>query len=190
MTSIHGVYETYDPEHAVAVWRAEPKQSRDDTGDRTSIQYGLSQGHKFGMVGSSDSHTGLSGYQSGMLAVLAPDLTREAVFEAWKARRVYALRGGERIVLDFRVNGSFMGTQVQVTGAPRLSVKIEGTAPLERVEVVRDNQFVYSHSGGDPTLEFEYADNDAAPGEHYYYLRVHQEGPAYAWSSPIWVTVQ
>ncbi|MFQ6130484.1 MAG: hypothetical protein ACE5R4_00460 [Armatimonadota bacterium] len=190
MTSIHGVYETYDPQHAIAVWRAKPKQSRDDTGDKTSIQYGLSEGHRFGMVGSSDSHSGISGYQSGMLAVFAPELTREAVLKAWKARHAYALRGGERILVDFRAGNAFMGDEVTITGPPRLSVRIEGTAPLAKVEVIRNNRYVYAAPGNGRTLEFEYLDNNAPPGGYYYYLRVFQEGEAYAWSSPIWVTVQ
>ncbi len=31
---------------------------------------------------------------------------------------------------------------------------------------------------------------DAEPGDCYYYIRVFQEGDCYAWSSPVWVTVQ
>ena len=56
-----------------------------------------------------------------------------------------------------------------------------------------NTNFAFTVSGGTLNVDglaFEYADNDAVPGEHYYYLRVRQEGPAYAWSSPIWVTVQ
>lgn len=190
MTSVHGIYETYDPAHAIDLWRAEPKQSRDDSGDKTSIQYALSQGHRFGMVGSSDSHNGISGYRTGMLAVFAPELTRESIVEAWKNRRAYALRGGERILVEFSVNDAFMGGEVRVTGAPRLAAKIAGTAPLERVEIIRDKEFIYTTPGMGPTLQFEYSDNGATRGEHYYYLRISQQGEAYAWSSPVWVTVQ
>ena len=196
MVSTHGVYETYEEGRAIGLWRGAPKQSRDDSGDKTSIQYGLKQGHKFGLVGSSDSHSGLSGYGTGMLAVFTDDLTRGSVFDGWRARRTYALRGGERILLDFRIGDTFMGSEMTTEEAPRLSVKVVGTKPIRKVEVIRDNEYIYTASGRDDTdpnrareLAFQHLDLDAAPGKHYYYLRVFQEGEAYAWSSPIWVTV-
>jgi len=33
----------------------------------------------------------------------------------------------------------------------------------------------------------EYLDQDVAPGEHYYYVRVEQENGQLAWASPIWL---
>ncbi len=122
--------------------------------------------------------------------VLSPESSRAAIIEAWKNRRAYALRGGERILVEFSVNDAFMGAETRVTGAPRLAAKIAGTAPLERVEIIRNNEFIYTAPGDGPRLQFEYSDNAATPGEHYYYLRIFQEGEAYAWSSPVWVTVE
>lgn len=208
ITSTHGVYETYDPAHVIAGWIKDPVGDRSaplppsasQTGplgprpmvgaaDYTSLQYGLSQGHRFAFVGSSDSHNGISGYESGMLGVYATELTRAAVFEAWKARRAYAVRGGQRIAVDLRVNGTFMGGETTSDGPPRVAVTVRGTAPIEKIELVRNNQYVYVRTGdGGPDLGFEYLDQAAPPGLSYYYVRVFQEGDAYAWGSPVWVT--
>ncbi len=39
-------------------------------------------------------------------------------------------------------------------------------------------------------LEFQYADQDQAPGESYYYLRVAQKDGEMAWGSPVWVNYE
>ncbi len=191
MTSSHGVYETYDPQKKVPVnFGRVPKQSHEnDNVDKTSIHYGLAQGYKFALVGSSDSHSGISGYRTGMLAVFAKDLTRESIFEAWRHRRAYALRGGQRIFVDFRINGAFMGGEVTTKDPPKISAEIVGTQPIERVDVIRNNEFIYTHKP-QPTSQqttLSYVDNAPVRGQAYYYLRVWQEGGAWAWSAPIWV---
>ncbi len=207
ITSNHGVYETYDLEHVIAGWAKTPVGDRNaltpktilERGktkprnmvgkvDRTSLQYGLGQGHRFAFVGSSDSHNGLAGYKTGMTGIYARELTREAIFEAWRARRVYAVRGGWRIQVDFRVNGVFMGGETVSRGKPRVRVAIKGTAPIEKVELVRNNRYIHSRTGdGSPDLNFEYVDMAPLKGRSYYYLRVYQKDGGYAWASPVWV---
>ena len=207
ITSNHGVYETYDPARAIAGWTKTPIADRDapvkpselqagktqirpaiGTNDKTSLQYGLSRGNEFAFVGSSDSHSGISGYQTGMLGVYAKALTRESVIEAWKAKRVFAIRGGQRILVDYRLGDAFMGGETK-TDTPRLKATIQGTALITRVEVVRNNQYVYTQDGnGTATLSFDYLDAQPPAGKSYYYLRIFQDGESWAWASPIWVT--
>jgi len=207
ITSSHGVYETYDPTRAIAGWTKTPIADRDAAvgpnalqqgqteirpaigqRDRTSLQYGLSTGKQFAFVGSSDSHSGISGYETGMLGVYSKELTRESILEAWQAKRVYAVRGGQRIRLDYRIGDTFMGGSTKAD-QPRLKVAIEGTAPIVRVEVVRNNEYVYTQDGnGAATLNFDYQDARPPAGTSYYYLRIFQEGANWAWASPIWVS--
>ena len=99
MTSGHGFFETYDPSRAVPV----PFRTRIAPG--TSVQDVLKAGKRVGMVGSSDSHSGFPGPSRGMLAVVAPELTRASVMKAILQRRTYAIRGGEPIMVDFRADG-------------------------------------------------------------------------------------
>ncbi|MBT4818371.1 MAG: hypothetical protein HON70_21865, partial [Lentisphaerae bacterium] len=211
LTSNHGVYETYDQDRAIAGWTKTPIADRNTKiprsaskrggttfrkpiGDQdfTSLQYGLGQGHQFAFVGSSDSHNGLAGYRTGMTAIIAKDLTREAIFEAWRARRAYALRGGEPIFVDVRMGAAVMGQETIVRGNPALAIRVIGTAPVEKVEIVRNNEYIHTRQGtGAAELSFQYV--DAAPirgKKSYYYVRVFQVGEAYAWGSPIWVTVK
>ena len=45
-----------------------------------TIQYGLELGNKFGIMASTDQHSGYPGsYGDGRIGVLAPSLTRDAI---------------------------------------------------------------------------------------------------------------
>lgn len=196
ITSGHGVYETYDRSSAVPDWLRRPPVGK------TSIQHGLASGKRFGFVGSSDRHDGISGYDTGMLAVFAKELSRESVLAGLRARRSYAIRGGEPVFLDFRVNGVFQGGEASSGGSPaHLSVKIRAKSPIEKVEIVSNGQHIFTRQPGAETTstEFEYQDTiEREPGTYYYarvWLKGHSEIPShlrqpvgkYAWSSPVWL---
>jgi hypothetical protein len=75
-----------------------------------SIQEGLARGYKFGIMASSDSHAHHPGaYDLGLIGTYAKNLTREALWEAFRTRRVFGVTG-DRISLDFSVNGYPMGS--------------------------------------------------------------------------------
>lgn len=74
-------------------------------------------------------------------------------------------------------------------GRPKLDVRIEGTAPVAKVEIIRNNTFVFSSQPGTASIEIHWADMDAKPGESYYYVRVQQSDGQLAWSSPMWITL-
>lgn len=91
-------------------------------------------------------------------------------------------------------NGTFWCASDRFTGTdykepPKISAEIVGTQPIERVDVIRNNEFIYPHKP-QPTSQqttLSYVDNAPVRGQAYYYLRVWQEGRAWAWSAPIWV---
>ena len=196
ITSAHGVYETYDKPKAVTDWlRRAPV-------GKTSIQDGLALGKKFGLVGSSDRHDGISGYDTGMFGVFAKELTRESVVEALRARRSYAVRGGEPILIDFRVNGVFQGGEVDAgSGPPNLAVKVKAQSPIDKIEVFSNGEYIYTHTPESETkqTDFTYRDTRRTTPGTYYYLRVWMKGRTqltdyikmelgkYAWSSPVWL---
>jgi hypothetical protein len=70
---------------------------------------------------------------------------------------------------------------------PELTARINGTAPLKRVVIVRDNEYIYTNEPTGDTFDLRYRENSLRPGEHYYYVRVEQQDRNMAWSSPIWV---
>ena len=150
----------------------------------------LDRGGRTGFVGGSDTHEGRTAART---AVLATALTREGVFEALRHCRNYAVSHA-RIGLDFKINGHWMGEAITVTGPPRLTVVVEGTAELAEVVVVRDGAACHRVLPGGRDARFTWED-DTLPGTtHYYYVRVTQTdadehgNPCRAWSSPIWVT--
>jgi len=153
----------------------------------------LDRGYRLGFVGSGDSHDGhpglahIASHTGGLVALLADELTRRSVLEALRARRVYATNG-PRIVLHATLDGQPMGAVLTPAPGPRvLEVRAVGTAPLERVDLVRAGTIVRRFAGtGSAEMRLSEPIADLAAGE-YLYVRVVQEDGGAAWSSPFFV---
>ncbi|MEA3400481.1 MAG: DUF3604 domain-containing protein [Armatimonadota bacterium] len=103
-------------------------------------QHALDEGMRLGCVGSTDDHLGFPGaWGEGIAAVLAEELTREAVFEALKRRRCYAVTG-DRIEIDFTLNGHPMGSELPVTDIREIGVSVTGWDELSMVELIRNGE--------------------------------------------------
>lgn len=167
--------------------------------DAWSFRYAWSLGHQIGVLGSSDDHFGMPGRDgfaadsegSGGLAVaLATANTREAIWEALQARRVYATTGN-RLLLDLRVDGQPMGSVIPFSGAPpQIRIAVGGTGPLEWAEIVRGQGGEYRRlqvpTEGREQLSYRVLD-ETVSGDALYYLRVRQEDGEMGWTSPIWL---
>ena len=125
----------------------------------------------------------------GKAAVYAPELTREALLDALRARRCYGTTAA-RIFLDARVNGRLMGEEITVpTGEPIVvTARVVGANDLEAVEVCRNNVFIYTRPAAGRQAQFTFRDLKPLAGRSYYYVRVKQKDGELAWSSPVWVT--
>ncbi|HYI93701.1 MAG TPA: DUF3604 domain-containing protein [Bryobacteraceae bacterium] len=155
------------------------------------------RGYRMGMIASSDNHVGMPGrsypgdrqihtpFPGGLCAIWAEDLSRESLFRSLRQRRCYGTTGA-RIIVRFSVGGAPMGSVVSRTGKTQpMRVEVHGTAPIERVEVVRNSEVWRVFRGsGDTSLkqEVECEAADAA----FYYLRVRQVDGQRAWTSPVW----
>jgi hypothetical protein len=144
----------------------------------------LADGHKLGVFASSDhvsQHTSFGG-------VYVEEMTREGIIEGLKARRTVAAT--DKIFVHLTCNDQPQGAILETEGKPELKLAINGTASLQRVTLVRNEQNYQVFEPG--KREFETTFTDAAPlaGENRYYLRVEQADGNMAWSSPIWVTVK
>lgn len=101
------------------------------------------QGIQVGVVASSDDHLGFPGaYGEGLVAVYADTLTRKSIMEAVKSRRTYGV-SADRIELDFRLNGHYMGESLPFTVKRRMKVKVKGKDVVERVEILKNNRVIY-----------------------------------------------
>ena len=105
----------------------------------------LERGYRVGVVANSDGHKGRPGAEypgtthfgsrGGLTCVLARKLDRRAVWDALKARHVYATTGA-RIFLDVRTDtGAIMGDVIRAKEPPAFSIRAVGTGPIERVEL-------------------------------------------------------
>lgn len=117
------------------------------------IRDALRRGYRFGITAGTDGITGRPGachpgwrnnrnVRSGLTAVYARDLTRAGLWEALRARRCYATTG-ERIALWVEVDGHPMGAAYATSDAPAITIEIEGTAPLETVELLRGDEEIH-----------------------------------------------
>jgi hypothetical protein len=103
----------------------------------------LEAGLRFGFVGSSDDHAGFPGaYGEGLMAALVSDFTREGIFDAIRARRTYALTG-DRIELDFSVDGAPMGSTIDAGTQAEARFSVRGRDELDVVELIQDGRIVH-----------------------------------------------
>jgi hypothetical protein len=82
-----------------------------------------------------------------------------------------------------------MGAAGTTDEAPRFRIRASGTAPLELVEVIRDDRRVqrWVLPPDEWDVDLTWTDPQPLHQEAAYYVRVTQAGEAYAWSSPIWL---
>jgi hypothetical protein len=148
-------------------------------------------GQRLGMIGSTDSHDGhpglsqIAGGRGGLAAFEGATLTRMGVLESLRARRVYATNG-PRIVLRFTAAGQPMGSELPAGVPTDIEVRVVGTAPIDRVELVGRAGTIGSRTGdGGRTLHATWTLDTPAPGD-LAYVRVVQADGGLAWSSPVW----
>ncbi|HUT95857.1 MAG TPA: carbohydrate binding domain-containing protein [Thermoguttaceae bacterium] len=146
------------------------------------LQDAWARGIVIGVVASPD-HGG--GY--GKAAVFAPELTREAILDALRARHCYGTTAA-KILLDVRTDGHLMGEKVSKPAPRNVEVTIFARCPGEiaRIDVCRNNQFIYTHEPEGCDAQLTFVDREPLAGRSYYYVRVIQEDEEIAWSSPVW----
>ena len=110
-----------------------------------TIERQLQNGLRFGFVASSDSHRGYPGaYGEGVVGVWARDLSAGSLFEAMRARRTYAATG-DRIVLDFTLNGRPMGSELPATADREIDVRVRADDAVASVELIRNGRVIDRH---------------------------------------------
>jgi hypothetical protein len=147
-------------------------------------QHALELGHKLGVWADSDhisTHTSYGG-------VYVKDFTREGIIEGLNARRTIAAT--DKIFVEFSCNDHLLGTEIAVSGKPVLKFKVEGTAALSRITLVRNEQNYQQWEPKAKTFGQTFTDESPVAGENRYYIRVEQGDGNMAWSSPVWVQIK
>lgn len=115
----------------------------------TTYEQGLKRGYKIGVMAAGDNHSVPGVFEHGSMCVLAEDRTREAIWDAFRSRRVYGV-SQSRIQVDKLVNGVPMGGEVSAPDKKaELEISVKGTAAVDRIEILRDNilEDMVVHSG-------------------------------------------
>jgi hypothetical protein len=175
-------WSTFDPEYDRLVELIQFRGSFEED----IVENGWSEGLVCGVVGGSDNHRGTAGGR-GIAAVLAPELTRDALFDALMSRRCFATTHGD-IILHFHGEGQVQGSILPPTSSITLSGDIESrSGDISLVELI-GNGAVVTTWGPDQTRTFHFENVQEitdAPG--WFYVRITLVNGHQAWSSPIWV---
>ena len=137
----------------------------------------LAKGYKMGFIASSDHRSTHVSY--------AGRLCRGAYPATLRQRHAYAAT--DNIVVDVRLGEAIMGDEVTVSEPPVIRIAVRGTAPIDNIQIIKDNEYLYSRLPGARNVAFAFRDDTAEPGESYYYVRLQQTDGQMAWASPIWV---
>jgi hypothetical protein len=154
------------------------------------------RGYGFSTIAASDDHRAHPGQPHyGLAAIMAPELSRDAIFQALYDRFTYGTTGA-KIILDLAVDGAAMGQTVRAARAPKIELRVVGTDTIEWVELLRwqpgTTSFEVIRRWEPATLEFAdtYRDRSHVPGAIYYarvkQARLVRNRVAMAWSSPVW----
>ncbi len=155
------------------------------------VREALGRGYVLGFIGSGDGHdghpglAGLAAASGGLAALWAEELTREAVLEALRARRVYATNG-PRILLQASLDGRPAGSTVAPTQAAELDLLVVAPEILDHVDLVRSGRIADSIPLDSRVHRVRWTLRDLQAGE-FLYLRAVQGDGGTAWSSPSFV---
>lgn len=115
----------------------------------STIDSGLSRGHIFGFSGGTDHHSGHPGsYGHGRTGLWAEAATREAIWDALYARRMYALTG-DRMDLKVTVNRAPMGAVIPASSRREIEFELEAGGAIDSVDVLKNGKLVKRFSQTD-----------------------------------------
>ena len=209
--SAHG-----NSESATAPLRIYNRYANADGSSEHSVQHALSLGYRFGLIAASDTHAGWGGNGTtrpeaacreqlmdwifeqygekeavggGLMGVLATELTRESLWQAFLAKRTFGTTG-PRMVAVLKINNTLMGGVVKVKPGQQLNLEAEivGEKPLRYIEVVSGAKVVHRVEGnGRRSILLSWQVQAPASGQGYYYVRAQQLDDEMVWSSPVFV---
>jgi len=177
--------------HGTSEYLGNPRPCAGACDKEKFMQAGLEMGRRFGVIGSSDTHASNPGrsiwghYKSGLVAFLAKELTREAIWNALWNYDVYAT-SFDRIYVEFTINGQEMGEEITAKGKCKIKYYVIGKTDNIKVFLIHNNKECRVDSSKTGLVEIDF-EHTPAKGNNFYYLRVVQDNGERAWSTPIWV---
>lgn len=161
----------------------------------------LRRGYRFGFVGGGDIHDGRPGDElhylqqepeqyrllrrQGIMGIWAPELTREAIFDALWNRCCFATMN-VRMPIRFEVCDAFMGQEVECNEERTIHLWAASEVPIGRATIVRNGEDWRSVEPGEGVVDW-WIEDTASSSSDWYYARVERVDGLLGWASPVWV---
>lgn len=160
---------------------------RPSANDKGFVDFALREKkYRLGFVASGD-HNSMG---VGLACLWVKEVSRKGILEALRQRRCFATTG-DKILVDFRVNGAWAGEVIRTDSPPKMTFHISAVDAICKIEILRNSEVVYSYTpkAGSTSEMGEWVDADykSEPRVLYYYARVIQRNNHIAWSSPVWL---
>lgn len=131
MNSMHGCAETSESPRSYL-------HSMGPVDGHSTMQWGLAQGHVFGVVGNTDHHSAFPGsYGHGRMAVFAETPGRDGIWDGIMARRTVALTG-DNIHLLSAVGDVMTGGIVAPSDDATLDIEAVAGGEIDCIDVIRN----------------------------------------------------
>ncbi len=104
----------------------------------STAEAGWARGYRFGVAAGTDHHGAYPGsHGDGRMGVFASALTRESIWEAFLARRVFAATG-DRIDTRLFVDDAWMGSELRTPGDRHIRMSVRGSDSIRLVELYKN----------------------------------------------------
>ena len=131
MNSMHGCAETSESPRSYL-------HSMGPVDGHSTMEWGLAQGHVFGVVGNTDHHSAFPGsYGHGRMAVYAEGQGRDSLWQGMNARHTNALTG-PNIHLLTAIGSEIQGGVLAPTKAATLDIEAVGGGAIDCIDVIRN----------------------------------------------------
>ncbi len=180
--SMHGSSEGYDTKDRPLIPPRRPE----------GFMHALKNGIRMGVAAGSDTHTARPGgsiqdarpYYGGLCGLWAKDLTRRELFKALYERRTWALTG-DRIILDFRVNGYCMGSEAEFEKQRKMELAVWAPEKISEIMFLRNGKLIKNQKNAGKYWSGTYEEKFNEPA--FYNCRVKLKNGHLAVSSPVWI---
>ncbi|MFC1735366.1 DUF3604 domain-containing protein [Candidatus Hydrogenedentota bacterium] len=136
-----------------------------------------------GVIASPDHGGG-----HGKAGVWAKELTRESLFEAFRARHTYGT-SDPKIMLFFSSGDAMMGDKVERRGNGPIEFHIRARSlrKFDELVVFRNNEQVLRTAPKAKEIDLKWTDEEPLREDFvWYYVRLQTDNGELAWASPIW----
>lgn len=143
----------------------------------------LIRGWRIGAMGNEDNHNANWGVIESAMAVLAPELTREAIWNALLNRRVYSTLD-HNLEMSFKIQGQEMGSVLHPGSYPgEIRLHDADEEVFTKVDLICNGRVCQSFTVNEASILIQF-DAEANAGD-YMYIRVYQQDGDRAISSPV-----